>query len=219
MPTPKNGYFLADGTKVPGTTTIIGRWKDSGALMHWAFKQGKLGKDRLYEEAEKAADIGTLAHAMVEAHIKHANVDCMLDSAAADMKDKARSAFNAYLAWERMTKLRVIDQEMQLVSEKYRYGGTPDAIGIIDNELCLLDWKSSNGIYTDYLIQVAAYKNLWDENHPDRIIVGGCHILRFAKEHADFSHHFFPDLSEAWRQFVLFREAYDIDKVLSKRAR
>ena len=219
MPTPKAGYFLASGEKVPGTTTIIGRFKDSGGLMHWAFKQGKLGKDRLYEEAEKAADIGTLAHAMVEAHIKGAGPECMLVNASDDMREKARSAFNAYLAWERMTKLRVIDQEMQLVSEKYRYGGTPDAIGIIDNELCLLDWKTSNSVYQDYLIQLAAYRNLWEEHHPERPLVGGFHLLRFAKEHADFAHHYYPNLDSAWRAFVLMRELYDIDYELKKRTK
>ena len=46
-----------DGTKIPGTTTIIGRFKESGGLLQWAFKQGKAGKAHLYEEAEKAADI------------------------------------------------------------------------------------------------------------------------------------------------------------------
>ena len=66
MPTPRAGYRLADGTKVPGVTTILGRWKDSGGLLQWAFKQGQSGARTLYEERDKAADIGTLAHAMVE---------------------------------------------------------------------------------------------------------------------------------------------------------
>src|SRR6185312_15860219 len=98
MPTPKAGYHLADGTRVPGTTTIIGRFKDSAGLMHWAFKQGKLGKERLYEEAEKAADIGTLAHAMVELHIKGDDPHVALAEADDDMRGKAQSAFKAYLA-------------------------------------------------------------------------------------------------------------------------
>lgn len=219
MPTPKAGYFLADGTRVPGTTTIIGRYKDSAGLMHWAFKQGKAGKERLYEEAEKAADIGTLAHAMVENHIKGDDPHAALAEAPPDMLEKAESSFKAYLAWESMTKLRVIDQEMQLVSEKYRYGGTPDAIGIINNELCLLDWKTSNSVYGDYLVQLAAYRNLWEEHNPDRPLTGGFHLLRFAKEYSDFAHHYYPNLDSAWRAFVLMRELYDIDRELKARTK
>jgi hypothetical protein len=218
MPTPKDGYRLADGTRVPGTTTIIGRFKESGGLMQWAFKQGKEGKRHLYEEAEKAADIGTCAHAMVEAHIKGIAFDRAGYALPDEGWPKAESAFGAYLKWADQTKLVVVDQEMMLISEKHRYGGTPDAIGMIGNELCLLDWKTSNAVYCDYLIQLAAYKQLWEESHPERPLVGGCHLLRFSKEHSDFAHHHFPDLSEAWRQFVLFREAYEIDKALRKRA-
>ena len=218
MPTPKAGYFLKDGSKVPGTTTIIGRFKDLGGLMFWAFEQGKSGKARLYDAAEKAADIGTVAHAMVEAYIKGVDFDRAPFPLPSEDWPKAESAFNAFVRWASQTTLRVVDQEIQLVSEKHRFGGTPDAIGIVGNELCLLDWKTSNAVYQDYLIQLAAYKALWEENHPERPLVGGCHLLRFAKEHADFAHHYFANLDEAWRAFVLMRELYDIDKILKKRA-
>jgi len=112
----------------------------------------------------------------------------------------------------------MFETEITLVSEAHRFGGTPDAIGYLDGKLCLLDWKTSNAVYSDYLIQLAAYKVLWEENRPQYPLEGGFHLLRFAKEHGDFSHHFYPNLDEAWRQFVLLREAYDIDKQLKKRA-
>lgn len=223
MPTPAKGYFLKDGTKVPGTTTVISRFKDSGGLLHWAFRQGKEGKERLYDEAEKAAGIGSCAHGMVEMHVKGADdeaiqkwaSDTLLDP---DMLEKARSSFKSYLAWAKNFKVKILEQEIQLVSEKHRFGGTPDAIGMIDNQLVLLDWKTSNSVYSDYLIQLAAYRQLWEENFPEKPITGGYHLLRFAKEHGDFAHHYFPNLDNAWRQFLLFREAFDIDKELKKRA-
>lgn len=222
MPTPKAGYFLKDGTRVPGTTTVIGRFKDSGGLLQWAFKQGKAGKSHLYEEAEKAADIGTAAHAMVEAIINDANADVKKIASDLlpneDMRFKALSSFGAYQAWAKNFGVQILEQELGLVSEKYAYGGTLDAVGIIGNQLVLLDWKTSNSVYADYLVQLAAYKNLWEENHPDRPITGGFHLLRFAKEHGDFAHHYFPNLDNAWRQFILFREAYEIDRELKKRA-
>lgn len=223
MPTPKGGYYLADGTKVPGTTSILARFKDSGGLMHWAFQQGKSGKARLYEEAETAADIGTCVHAMVELKTKGAAEDecfALVSKLLPDQENhaKARSGYNAYCAWAKNFDVKIIEQEMQLVSERYRYGGTPDAVGRIGNQLVLLDYKTSNSVYADYLVQLAAYRNLWEENRPDQPITGGCHLLRFAKAHGDFAHHFFANLDDAWRQFVLLREAYDIDRELKKRA-
>ena len=81
-----------------------------------------------------------------------------------------------------------------------------------------MDIKTSNGVYRDNLLQVAAYGYLWAANNPPDQITGGYHILRFSKENGDFSHHFYPDLSEAWEMFVLLRKAYDIDLRLKKRA-
>lgn len=223
MPTPKDGYFKKDGTRVPGTTTIIGRFKNSSALMGWAFKQGKSGAKHLYEKAEEAAEIGTVAHGMVELHIRGVSdreiqiylEDKLIDSG---MCAKAATAFESYKLWAKNFNVRIIEQEIQLVSEKYSYGGTPDAVGLVGNNLVLLDWKTSNGVYADYIIQLAAYINLWNENHPDRPITGGAHLLRFSKEQADFSHHYFSDLSEEWEQFKDFRKCYERDKRIERRA-
>lgn len=191
--------------------------------MHWAFNQGKAGKERLYDDAEKAADIGTVAHAMVEADLYKKPMDEIVKELDAlpdeDSRGKAMDAFKAYRSWVTQSKLEILDQEMQMVSEEYKFGGTPDAIGQIGNELCLVDWKTSNSVYPDYLIQLAAYKHLWEENNPDSPLTGGFHLCRFAKEHGDFAHHFYPNLDEAWRMFVLLREAYEIDKQLKKRAK
>lgn len=223
MPTPKTGYFLKDGTKVPGTTTIIGRFKESGGLLQWAFKQGKEGKSHLYEEAEKAADIGTVAHSMVELHLNGEDLVeianyLKLQLPDIEMARKALSSFNAYQTWRKNFGLEVVQQEIQLVSEKHRYGGTLDLVGFVPPKLALLDWKTSANVYVDYLIQLAAYKNLWEENHPEQPITGGFHLLRFSKSDGDFAHHHYPNLDEAWEQFLLFRKAYDIDKSLKKRA-
>lgn len=219
MPHPKSGYRLKDGTKVPGTTTIIGRFKESGALLYWACEQGKAIErgeiSKLYDKRDEAADAGTLAHAMVEAHIKGNPLPTLPDNG---IGKAAQQGFENYLTWQAGSNIQIIEQEMELVSEEYAFGGTPDAIGRDSKgQLCLLDWKTSNAVYSDYLIQLAAYKELWEENYPDRLLVGGFHLLRFSKEHADFAHHYWNELDQAWVQFKMFRLAYELDKVLKKR--
>jgi hypothetical protein len=216
---PTAPYHCADGERVPGTTTVIGRFKDSGALMHWAFQQGRSGAERLYDAAEKAADIGTLAHAMVEASIKGEAPESVFNGAAAEDCAKATNAFNEYLEWAAQTDVKIIAQEMHLVSEEYRFGGTPDAIGMIGNSLCLLDWKTSNAVYPDHAIQLAAYRQLWNENHPDQPLTGASYLLRFSKNYPDFEARKFGDLSEAWEIFKHYRAAYDLDKELKKRVK
>lgn len=222
MPTPKAGYWTKTPPprRVPSVTTINNRFQESEGLKQWAFQQGKAGKSHLYEEAQDAAEVGTVVHAMVEEDVRKGDVAAVLENSGLTDEQviKANSAFNAYRAWSRNFGVKIIAQEVPLVCEEYMYGGTPDAIGFVGNELCLLDWKTSNSIYTNHLVQLAAYRHLWEVNNPDQPITGGFHLLRFAKEHGDFAHHYFPDLAEGWEQFKLFRQAYEIDKSLKKRA-
>lgn len=226
MPTPSKGYHLPDGARIPGTTTVCGRFKDSGGLLHWAFEQGRSGSPTLYAAAEKAADIGTLAHAMVEAEINGTSPDDVLKDADAEKAGKARNAFDQYLKWARQSRVELLSkyQEIQLVSLEHRFGGTPDAIGRIEGELVLLDWKSSNAVYGDYLIQLAAYGHLLEKGvrmdtwEPLNMKPTGFYLLRFSKDYPDFEYRHFGNLDSAWRQFQIYREAYDIDKELKKRA-
>lgn len=220
MPHPTGGYRNAAGDRIPGTTTIVGRFKDSGALLHWAFAQGRLAEQgkiqSLYDKRDEAADTGTLAHAMVEAHIKGLPYPD-LTKLSKEQIEQVDSAFRAYRTWESMTKLKIVAQEVGIVSEQYQFGGTLDAIGEINGELCLVDWKTSNSVYSDFLIQLAAYSILWHEKNPE-LPLKGFHLCRFAKEHGDFSHHYWTDLEDAKEQFLLLRRAYELDRSLKKRA-
>lgn len=221
VPHPKQGYYLKNKTRVPGTTTICGRFKDSSALLWWAFGQGKSAErgeiNSLYDRRDAAADAGTLAHDMVESHIKNGPMPD-LSNVPENIIKQAKQGYENYLNWESTTHIVILEQEIQLVSEKYRFGGCPDAIGMDSKgRICLLDWKTSNGIYPDYLIQLGAYGHLWNFNNPQKSITGGYHLCRFSKEHADFHHHYWSELDDAWEQFKLFRKAYDLDKKLKKR--
>lgn len=214
MPTAKKGYFLQDGTRVPSVTTILGRFKDSGGLIHWAWDLGKQGKD--YREVrDSAADAGTLAHQAVEDWIHSKETQW---TGEPEVVAKAKTAFGAFLEWANQTQLKITHSELPLVSEKHRFGGTFDAI-LVQGRRAMGDWKSSNAIYPEYLAQVAAYGILWDENFPDEKIDGGYHLLRFDKEYGDFHAHWWNELEAGKRFFLHLREAYEDDKELKKRAK
>ncbi len=232
MGTPRKGYYLPDGTKVPSVTTMTGRFKDGGALQYWSWETGyeqcRRGDGFKYMDLPvKAAEIGTMAHKMIEHHISELPPP-VFEDVTPEMIAKAKQAFDNYLNWEKQTGLEILCkyQELQLVSLEYQYGGTPDAIGTIDGQLVLIDWKTSAGIYPDYLIQLAAYKHLIDfgvrlDNYEslNKSIDGGFHICRFPKDFADFEHRYYAELDTAWEQFKRFRECYEADKELKKRSK
>lgn len=214
---PTANYKTKDGQRVPGVTTIIGRFKESGALIAWAYNRGKEGLE-LYDSRDKAAELGTVVHNMVENFIKNDLRLAIPIPLSESDSEQVMSAFNAFVEWFESNKFEIVEQEIHLVSEQHKYGGTPDAIARDGKgRLVLLDWKTSNGVYQDFLYQLGAYRILWNETFPDNPLTGGSHLCRFAKENGDFAHHFYPDISEAEEGFLSMRRLYDIDKQLKKR--
>lgn len=213
MATLKGGYHTKGGKRVPSVTTVLGRFKDSGGLIHWAWELGKKGED--YREVrDKAADAGTMAHEAIERWKKKEPISF---SGPEDTVKKAQTAFDAFLEWTEQTQLQITHTEVPLVSEKYGFGGTLDAM-LVRKKRSMGDWKSSNRVYGEYIAQIAAYGILWEENYPEETIDGGYHLLRFDKEFGDFHHHWWGEVESAKRFFLSLREAYEYDKELKKRA-
>ena len=213
---PANIYKNKDGQRIPGVTTIIGSnlgWS-KGGLMHWAWDQGINGLD-YRDTRDKAADTGTIAHAMVEHEVKGEKFDWPklgfeLGGNEEQIK-QAENAFTAFCEWKELVKFELLFAEHLLVSEKYQFGGQID-IAAIQGKRAIIDIKTSNAIYEDHKIQIAAYGNLWNENYPDKPIEN-YYILQLGKD-GSFTYHYWPDLSNAWRAFVLLRELHDLKKVI-----
>jgi hypothetical protein len=217
VPRPKDGYRNKAGDIIPGCTTVIGRFKDSGGLLQWAFSQGKSGARSLYEKRDQAADIGTHAHALFEAYRKHQPEPPTPPGFTPEQKAKAETAYLNALEWEQQVKVKSIAVEQSLICECYQYGCTIDEIVEINGKLLDYEWKTSNRVYPDFLVQAAAQRHIWECNSPE-LKLSGCGIVRFSKDHGDFAYHFFDNLDDAFRQFVLYREAYEIDRSLKRRA-
>jgi len=198
-------YNLKDGTRVPGTTTIIGIL-DKPALLYWAWNLGKEGID-FRKARDKAADIGTIAHYLVECDIKNEKPD-LSEYAPADV-DKAENAFLAWLDFRKAHKIAPLKSELQLVSEKYRYGGTIDIYAVMDEVPTLIDLKTSSGIYPEMRLQLAAYDNLLHENNYE---VKQQYIVRIDKSGDEFDVRRMNDLSKEWEMFKVLIPVYELKK-------
>jgi hypothetical protein len=127
-------------------------------------------KDILIE----AGDIGHLAHKCLEESIQHAldhdpeHIVRVLINLPED--EKARACACAGFDWMSRHNVRWIKTETKIYSKEYEYAGTLDGLAICDscddlsccakpfkNHRSLIDWKSSNYLYIEYLFQTAAY--------------------------------------------------------------
>lgn len=247
-PTPKEGYYV-DGKRVPSYSSISGRFKESGGLVWWSWNIANVGLcearalledalngQQLIEQSkeflkkplsnwdyrvkrDEAADSGTIAHEMVDCHVHGKQFDASKYDPV--LVERAKPAFNGFLAWVNQVHFEIVETEVSLVSRKHLFGGTRDAI-LIGGKRALGDWKTSNAIYPEYLCQLAAY-GILDEEAGNKI-EGGYHLLRFSKQDkpddpVHFSHHYWDQLDKAKEAFLLMRRLYDLMGDLKKMAK
>lgn len=218
MATPRMGYFNAAGQRIPSVSTILASlgWKTDG-LMYWAWNQGRDGKD-FRETKQASADVGTVAHAMVQA--RNHGRDWMQNGEDEETVARALRAFEQYEVWAASTSLQVIATEVLLVSEEHQFGGTPDAIAVARGALTMPDWKTGGAVYTEAVLQVAAYVHAAEEVMGEKF-TGGAHLCRFDQEAGGFMHRWIPReaLGPAWRVFLRLRDIHDQRRTLEKLCR
>ena len=216
MGRPSVGYYTKAGKRVYSVTEILGKFKNPEPLIGWAFKkgyesgqaaaQGLPAPRSAYAEKEEAAQAGSITHDMFECHILGTPYEYDGKKPLPSVMNKAKNGFAMAKRWLAGSAIKVVSTEESLVSEEHGFGGTYDALGVDPGETYrLLDWKTSNHIYADYLIQLAAYGILVKECKG--IDVGGYDILRFSKEHADFEHKYFTDLEDGKLAFLAMLKA------------
>lgn len=171
--------YYVDGVRVPGVTTILGVLAKN-ALVPWANKLGLNGID-VRNYVDDMADIGRCCHYMIECDVKGEEPD--LSDYSPNNVALAENGYLKWLEWKAQHTFEPRESELQLVSHKYRYGGTCDIYGVADGKRTLIDIKTSgSGIYPDMEAQAAAYHQLLQENgYP----VEQAYILRVGRSDAE----------------------------------
>jgi len=176
-------YVLPNGEVVPSVTQILNAVIAKPGLQKWANQLG-LNNKNINDESRATLDIGKLLHAYIQADLEGAVVDEV--GYTPEQIELAKKSFAQYLRWKDSKQIKTIKTEYIMVSEKYRYGGTIDALLEIDGELTLLDWKTSTHISLDYKLQVAAYLYLLQEQN---IIPSRVGVLRLPKSDGEFEYY------------------------------
>jgi len=176
-------YVLPNGEIVPSVTQILNAVIAKPGLQKWANQLG-LNNKSLDSENKSTLDVGKLLHAYIQADLEGAIVDEV--GYTPEQISLAKKSFTQYLRWKDGKQIKTIKTEYVMVSEKYRYGGTIDALLEIDGELTLLDWKTSTHISLDYKLQIVAYLYLLQEQSIMPSRVG---VLRLPKSDGGFEYY------------------------------
>jgi len=203
-------YKNKEGVRVPGVTTALGIL-NKPALVHWAWDLGIQGIDYKSYRDDKA-DIGKLTHDMALCYEKGEEADTSFYSQA--QIDLAKICFAKNLDWRSRHNIESIFCEKETVSETYQYGGTLDNYCLLDGVPTLLDYKTGKAIYPEQFYQLAAYKNLLEEEGNK---VDQCIILRLGRnEEEGFETKTMTDLSKQFAVFLSCLKIYQLNKEINK---
>lgn len=180
--------------ELPSSTTIL-KLLNKPALLNWAIKitVEYIGKhlqeiqNRLTEteaikllneaknEAEKikieAGNIGSRVHNWIKEYLISNNVSLK--------PPDIEKPINAFLSWIKKNKFELIKSEHSVWSKK-GYAGTLDIVCKLNNKTYIIDLKTSNGFWDEYILQIASYKYAYQEE--TGVKIKGMGILRLDKE-------------------------------------
>jgi hypothetical protein len=189
---PGSHRYFVNGKPRTGVTTYIGIVDKSRPLITWAtelYRDYLLGmletnivisENVVYEgcslheeRKQEAAAIGDEVHKWIERYVKG-------ETPAMPETREAQIGVTAFLDWQAANNVKFLSSERVVYSEKHGYIGTLDIEAEVDRKLCLIDIKTSNGIYNTYGLQTAAYVRADEEETGKKY--HGRWIIRLSKE-------------------------------------
>src|SRR6056300_301143 len=147
-------YYTPDGA-YPSITTVLGKTADNTWLQKWI---ERVGEEEAARVSKEATDRGTLVHEYAERHFNGEDVGDDLKQETLDVRQMSRDLIK--VAESGIDE--VWGQEQVLWSNKYRYAGRTDMVGIWKGKPTIIDFKTSKKKknqkqITDYYIQGCAY--------------------------------------------------------------
>jgi hypothetical protein len=188
--------YTLDGKRLYGVTSVLGviakpqliSWAANEAVKYLidnsVWEKTREEVETLLQEAktahrrksEKAASVGTDVHALCEEYVK----DCIKDGGVAKDFIHADPMVNKFISWAVENKVKFLDSERKMYSEKLWVAGTCDFIAEINGKRMMGDIKTSSGIYgREYFLQCAGYI-LMAEEHGEKY--DGSIIVRLGKD-------------------------------------
>jgi len=151
---------------IPSVTWITGYVYKGIGFYKWLSEKG-------WDEAEaakmEAGDKGSKIHSAIEQLITGASVKLddkyfsRMSETDEELKPEEYAAIMSFKNWYDETKPKFIMQETTVISEKYNFAGTVDAVAKIGDQLYIIDWKTSQYVWPSMEAQLSAYKQALKE--------------------------------------------------------
>jgi len=154
-------FYVVGDKYYPSVTTILENYPKGPQFLQWIKDVGNQAR----VIAERAAESGSKVHNAIE---------MLLSGAELVWDDKVYNEMewlgvNRFMDFHTRFKPIPIGVEVNVFSKKHGYAGTADLPCEIDGEVWMIDHKFGNAIYSSYWLQIAAYKQAWEEQGNKKI--------------------------------------------------
>jgi hypothetical protein len=203
--TAKGHYYMdAEGTRVPGVTTILSGGLPKPALINWAANSTaeyavdhwdeltslstsqrlKKLQGARYEEKDRAANRGTEVHALAEKLVRGEEIE---------VPDELTGHIESYCRFLDEFEVEPVLIEATIMSHKYGYAGTLDLVADFPTlgKRLLCDIKTNrSGIFGETALQLAGYRYAdvyvdGDGAEAPMVEVDGCAAIHVRADGAD----------------------------------
>jgi hypothetical protein len=170
-----NHWYLIDGRKADGVTTVINKGMPKPALVGWAAKVvaekavgiaedmpamfERMGRDAVVNalkrepnlQRDTAADRGTQVHRLA---------DELVHGREVDVPDELSAYVDSAVAFMNTWRPRPVLSEIVVASRRWGYAGTLDLVADLpDGRRVLFDYKTGKSVWPETAMQLAAYRH------------------------------------------------------------
>jgi hypothetical protein len=158
-------FYKRNGNYYPSVSSILQYYPKGKYFEDWIKDTGHNAEII----AAKAATEGTQTHNAIDDYLNGKTIEWIDEYGNAKYSLEVWKMIIKFSEFWTQLKPKLITSEYHLFSDEYEYAGTADLILEINEELWLLDIKTSNSLHTSYSLQLAAYTKAWNETHDKKI--------------------------------------------------
>lgn len=158
-------FYKRNDKYYPSVTSVLNYFPKNQFFHNWLKDVGH-NADII---ASKAASEGTQVHNAIDRFLNGEEINWLDVNGRAEYSLEVWKMILKFADFWNTYKPELITSEYHLFSDIHEYAGTTDIIVRLNNQIWLLDIKTSNSLHTSYDLQLAAYAVAWNETHTDLI--------------------------------------------------
>jgi hypothetical protein len=177
---PDGRYYKRNGEYYPSVTYVLSYYPKGKFFEDWLKKVGYSSEYIV----KKASEEGTQVHEMIEEYLNGEEMNFLSPTGSLLYDPNVWQMFLRFVEWWETYKPTLIETEVHLFSDEWRVAGTCDLICEINDELWVIDFKTSNQIHTTYELQTAVYTKCYEECYEKKVEKQGILWLKSSKKKA-----------------------------------